>query len=443
LDGAAWTTYTAPVTVSRPGQHTLSYRATDLAGNTSDPRSVSFTVVAPPDPDTTAPTVTAAVSGAQSEDGAYVGAATVTLTATDDHSGVDTIEHSLDGAAWTTYTAPVTVSRPGQHTLSHRVTDRAGNTSAAQGVTFTIVSGGADPQCPVLDTRPVVWLGTLSSGVPNRQVGTGCTINNLLASERNWLNHNEFMQHVRAVVKDLRDRGVVTQAERVTLIETASLSAVGKSDEQTGYHPILSRSGASFAQWEHVGAGGFTRNADGSVTSRPIAGLGMLWFPIRTYGDFSMKLQWRDDAPGEARANSGVFVRFPRVHQHPAEPRPEWVAIKYGHEVQIYDSTAGDPYKTGSVYGFDGVGINGAGVTAKGTWNDYEIRVVGQHYSVFRNGELVNEFVNTPELMFDPPRADDPGGAGRQRAEGYLGLQVHGAGDIVSFRNIRVAPLTP
>jgi plastocyanin len=442
LDGAAWTAYTSPVTVNELGEHTLSYRATDLAGNTSAVRTIAFTVAATPDPDTTAPTVTASVSGARDDDGAYLGTATVTLTATDDDSGVDTIEYSLDGAPWTAYTAPVTVNRPGTHTVGYRATDRAGNTSDASQVTFTVVTGGVDPQCPVLDTRPVVWLGTLSSGVPNRQVGTGCTINNLLASERNWLNHNEFMQHVRAVVKDLRDRGVVSQAERVTLIETASLSAVGKSDAQTGYHSILDRSGASFAQWEHVGSGGFTRNADGSITSRPVDGLGMLWFPIRSYGDFSMKLQWRDDAPGDGRANSGVFVRFPAVHQHPAEPRPEWVAIKYGHEVQIFDAPGGDRYKTGSVYGFDGVDIDGAGVTAKGVWNDYEIRVVGQHYSIFRNGELVNEFVNSPELVFDPPRADDPGGAGRQRAAGYLGLQVHGASDIVSFRNVRVAPLT-
>ncbi|MFY1638025.1 OmpL47-type beta-barrel domain-containing protein [Solwaraspora sp. WMMB335] len=443
LDAAAYTDYTAPVTVNEPGQHTVDYRATDLAGNTSDAGSVTFQVVTPPDPDTVAPTVSATVSGAQGDDGAYLGTATVTLTATDDDSGVDTIEYSLDAAAYTDYTAPVTVNRPGRHTVSYRATDNAGNTSDPASVTFTIVTGGGDPQCPVLDTRAVVWLGTVNSGVPNRQVGPGCTINNLIASERLWHNHQEFMQHVRAVVKDLRQRGVVSQPERVTLIEAASSSGVGKSDAHTGYHSILSRSGSSFDQWEHVGSGGFTRNADGSITSRPVAGLGLLWFPIRTYGDFSLKLQWRDDAPGDARANSGVFVRFPAVHQHPDEPRPEWVAIKYGHEVQILDSPTGDRYKTGSVYGFDGVDLDGAAVTSKGTWNDYEIRVVGQHYSIFRNGELVNEFVNTPGLVFDPPRADDPGGAGRQRAEGYLGLQVHGAGDIVSFRNIRVAPLTP
>ncbi|WP_212816899.1 OmpL47-type beta-barrel domain-containing protein [Polymorphospora rubra] len=443
LDGGAYTEYTAPVTVNETGQHTLSYRATDLAGNTSTPGSVSFTVVPPPDPDTTPPTVTAAVTGNRDDTGAYVGAATVTLTATDTESGVDTVEYSLDAGAYTSYTAPVTVNRPGQHTLTYRATDQAGNTSDAQSVSFTVVVGGGNPECPVLDTRPVVWLGTLNSGVPNRLVGTGCTINNLIASERLWLNHTEFMQHVRAVAKNLRELGVINNAERATLIETATASAVGKSDAQTGYRSILDRSGSSFDQWEHVGAGGFTRNADGSITSRPVAGLGMLWFPIRSYGDFSMKLQWRDDAPGDARANSGVFVRFPGVHQHPSEPRPEWVAIKYGHEIQVFDSPSGDRYKTGSVYGFDGVALDGAGVTPKGTWNDYEIRVVGQHYSIYRNGELINEFVNTPDAVFDPPRADDPGGAGRQRTHGYIGLQVHGANDIVSYRNVRVAPLTP
>ena len=39
--------------------------------------------------------------------------------------------------------------------------------------------------------------------------------------------------------------------------------------------------------------------------------MGMLWFPRAQYGDFSLKLQWRDDAPGTGNANSGVFVRFP------------------------------------------------------------------------------------------------------------------------------------
>ncbi|MEJ3748683.1 family 16 glycoside hydrolase [Actinomycetes bacterium KLBMP 9797] len=441
VDGGAFSGYEAPVPVSTPGPHTVAYRATDVAGNTSEPGSVSFVVVEATGPDTTPPVATASVSGERDADGGYVGSALVTLSATDADSGVARIEYAVDGAAYRTYTAPVTVDQPGQHTVAYRATDAAGNTSAPRSVSFTVVSA---PQrdCPVTDTRPVVWVGTINSGVPNRMVASGCTINNAIEDERAWLNHGQFVAHATDVAERLHHLGVISHEEHATLVDAAERSGVGKPDGRNGYRGLLDRSGASFALWEQVGAGGFSRNADGSITSRPVGGLGMLWFPVRAYGDFSLKLQWRDDAPGDGRANSGVFVRFPHVHQHPDESRPEWVAIKYGHELQILDRPDGDQYKSGSVYGFDRVDLAGAGVTPKGTWNDYEIRVVGQHYSVFRNGVLINEYHNTPDAVFDPPRPDDPGGAGRQHTSGYIGVQNHGATDVVSFRNIRIAPLS-
>ncbi|MEO3818453.1 family 16 glycoside hydrolase [Plantactinospora sp. B24E8] len=444
LDGQPYAAYTAPVTVNQPGQHTVSYRATDVAGNTSTPGSVSFTVVATPDPDNTAPTVNAAITGQQNGNWAYVGSATIVLTAADAGSGVHRVEYALDGRGYVTYTGPLTVNTPGAHTVSYRATDRAGNTSGTASTTFTVVeSGPPAPNCRVTDTRPTVWLGTLNSGVTNRVIEGGCAINDLILDERTWPTHAEFVEHVTTVADHLHQRSRIQLRERNTLVRTARESGVGRTEEKQGYQPLLDRTNASFKLWEQVGAGGFTRNADGSITSRAVDGLGMLWFPVRGYGDFSLKLQWRDDAPGDGRANSGVFVRFPQPHQHPQESRPEWVAIKYGHELQIFDRTDGDEYKSGSVYGFDRVDLDGAGVTPKGTWNDYEIRVVGQHYSVFRNGVLINDYVNVPEAVFTPPRADDPGGAGRQNPTGYIGLQNHGAGDIISFRNIRIAPLTP
>jgi hypothetical protein len=354
------------------------------------------------------------------------------------------VEYALDGRGYVLYTGPVTVNTPGQHTISYRATDRAGNVSTTGSTAFNVVESGAQPMtCRVADTRATVWIGTKNSGVPNRAVSGGCWINNLIEDEKPWASAADFVAHVQEVTEHLHHRGVITNQQRNTLVRTARESGVGRTDAVQGYLPLLDRTPASFNLWEHVGAGGFRRNADGSITSQAVDGLGMLWFPVREYGDFSLKLQWRDDAPGDGRVNSGVFVRFPQVHQHPQEPRPEWVAIKYGHELQIFDRADGDMYKSGSVYGFDRVDLAGAGVTPKGTWNDYEIRVVGQHYSLFRNGVLVNEYVNDPDAVFDPPRPDDPGGAGREHPTGYIGLQNHGATDIVSFRNIRIAPLTP
>ncbi|MFD5574595.1 OmpL47-type beta-barrel domain-containing protein [Streptomyces cadmiisoli] len=440
-----WQPYTAPVMVHEAGAHTVRYRATDKAGNVAAEKSVEFTVVAAPPQDTTPPVTGVTVDGTRNSDGAYVANAKVTVSATDTGgSGVASVEYSLDGGPYLAYTGPLVVDRVGPHTVAYRASDEAGNTSEARSVSFTVVAGGGvpAPNCPEYDERRTVIVGTVDSGVPNRLTENRCRINELIEDEKEWTSHALFLKHVQTVLDQLKKDGVVDQREYRAINKAARQSGIGKPGQTEGYRSILDSSADSFAKWQHVGGGSFAQNTDGSITSGTTkAGLGMLWFPQRKYGDFSLRLQWRDDAPGTGNANSGVFVRFPYVHEHPEESRPEWVAIKYGHEVQVLDRPDGDMYKTGSVYGFDRVGLAGAGVTQKGTWNDYEIRVVDQHYSVYRNGVLINEFDNTGGQEFTPPRSDDPGTDGRRFASGYIGLQVHGTTDVVSFRDIRIKEL--
>ncbi|MFJ9744758.1 OmpL47-type beta-barrel domain-containing protein [Streptomyces chartreusis] len=445
IGSGAWQPYAAPVMVHEVGSHTVRYRATDKAGNVAAEKNVQFRVVAAPQPDTTAPVTGVTVEGSKNSSGAYIGNAKVTVTATDEHhgSGVDRIEYSIDGGPYLAYTAPVVVDRAGTHTLGYRATDKAGNTSAARTVTFTVVSSEVPaPNCAEFDERLTVIVGMVDSGVPNRLTNSRCRINELIEDEKEWTSHALFLKHVTAVLDKLLKDGVVDQREYNAIRKAARQSGIGRPGQTEGYRTIMDGSAASFAKWQQVGGGSFAPNGDGSITSGTTkAGLGMLWFPERKYGDFSLKLQWRDDAPGTGNANSGVFVRFPWIHDHPEEPRPEWAAIKYGHEVQVFDRPDGDMYKTGSVYGFDRVGLAGAGVTQKGTWNDYEIRVVDQHYSVYRNGVLINEFDNTGGQEFVPPRSDDPGTDGRRFASGYVGLQVHGTTDVVSYRDVRIKEL--
>ncbi|MFD8272096.1 OmpL47-type beta-barrel domain-containing protein [Streptomyces flaveolus] len=443
-DGA-WQAYTAPVMVHQVGTHTVRYRATDKAGNVAADKSVEFTVVAAPPQDTTAPVTGATVEGTKNSDGAYVGRAKVTVSATDEGgSGVAGIEYSLDAGPYLAYSAPVVVDRAGAHTVAYRASDRAGNTSEPLSVSFTVVAGGGvpAPPCPEYDERLTVIVGTVDSGVPNRVTNNRCRINELIEDEKEWTSQALFLKHVGEVLDALLDEGVVDKREVRAINKAARQSGIGKPGQTDGYRKILDGSQESFAKWEQVGGGSFALNADGSITSSTSTpGMGMLWFPERKYGDFSLKLQWRDDAPGTGNANGGVFVRFPWVHDHPEESRPEWVAIKYGHEVQVLDSPSGDMYKTGSIYGFDRVGLAGAGVTGKGTWNDYEIRVVDQHYSVYRNGVLINEFDNIGGQDFYPARSDDPGTDGRRFASGYVGLQVHSTTDVVSYRDVRIREL--
>lgn len=61
-----------------------------------------------------------------------------------------------------------------------------------------------------------------------------------------------------------------------------------------------------------------------------------------------------------------------------------------------------------------------------GEWNHFEARVEGEHVRVCLNGVLINDFTNT-----DPSRS----------LAGHVSLQNHGAGDDVSFRNVRLLEL--
>ncbi|MFC9856464.1 MULTISPECIES: OmpL47-type beta-barrel domain-containing protein [unclassified Streptomyces] len=443
-DGA-WQPYTAPVMVHEVGTHKVRYRATDRSGNVAGEKAVDFTVVEPPSQDTTAPETSVKVAGDKNSDGAFITSARATITASDDDSGVDKVEYSLDGGPYLAYTAVVIVDRVGYHTLAHRATDKAGNTSQAQKVSFTVAqSGGVPaPNCAEFDERLTVIVGTVDTGVPNRITRNRCTINELIEDEKDWSSHALFLKHVDKVLDRLLTDGVIDTREHKKIYRAAKQSGIGSPGQSEGYTKLFDGTAASLTKWQQVGGGQFALNEEeGSITSSTtVDGMGMLWFPSRSYGDFSLKLQWRDDAPGAGNANGGVFVRFPNVHDNPEETRPEWVAIKYGHEIQINDRPDGDMYKTGSLYGFDRVGLGGAGVTPKGTWNDYEIRVVDQHYSVYRNGVLLNEFDNNGGQLFEPPRGDDPGTDGRRFASGHIGLQVHSTSDVISYRDIRVKEL--
>jgi Domain of Unknown Function (DUF1080) len=204
---------------------------------------------------------------------------------------------------------------------------------------------------------------------------------------------------------------------------------------ERGYTVIFDGTGTCFKRWRYAGGSSVSLQRDGTLrTGSGPANLGVLWYAARRYRDFSLRLQFRADSP---LANSGVHLRFPaprppvRGCPTPQAPNPAaWIAVNCGHEVQINDSPDGppnDPRKTGSIYGFADLDATQARVTPAGRWNDLEIRVVGQTYTVRRNGVRINRYVTTSSA--------------RKRI-GRIGLQGHGGPqDVVSFRNVRVRAL--
>ncbi|MFF7857002.1 lectin [Streptomyces sp. NPDC007904] len=179
---------------------------------------------------------------------------------------------------------------------------------------------------------------------------------------------------------------------------------------ETGYTSLFDGSGT--AGWKQAGPGGFTL-ADGTLTSH--GGLGMMWHSAKEFtGDYSLKLDWRMDGDD----NSGVFIGFP------ASDDP-WSAVNNGYEIQI-DATDEAARTTGAVYGFKSADLpaRDAALNPPGEWNTYELRVTGERLEVFLNGRKINDFTNT-----DPARS---------LRQGHIGLQNHGDGDSVSFRDIRI-----
>ncbi|WBB92134.1 ThuA domain-containing protein [Verrucosispora sp. WMMC514] len=179
---------------------------------------------------------------------------------------------------------------------------------------------------------------------------------------------------------------------------------------ETGYTTLYN---GSTSGWSQAGPGSFS-NSDATLTS--VGGMGLFWHSAKQFTNYSLKLDWRvagDD-------NSGVFIGFPPS----SDPNS---AINNGYEVQIDPTDAADR-TTGAVYGFKSADLaaRDAALNPAGEWNTYELLVEGERLQVFLNGAKINDFTNT-----DPVRS----------LAGHIGIQNHGTGDDVSFRNIRIKEL--
>lgn len=77
------------------------------------------------------------------------------------------------------------------------------------------------------DPSPVVMLGNTNSGVVNRVIEKGCTIDDLIFDEQVWSSQSAFLSHVSKVSFDLLSKKKITAAERSKLMVAAQASGVG------------------------------------------------------------------------------------------------------------------------------------------------------------------------------------------------------------------------
>lgn len=90
-------------------------------------------------PETIAPVSSAATNpAAPNGNGIFTTPVEITLSASDDCSGVSATEYSLDGINWQPYTGSFTISDEGTTTIRYRSTDRAANAETIKTLTITI-----------------------------------------------------------------------------------------------------------------------------------------------------------------------------------------------------------------------------------------------------------------------------------------------------------------
>lgn len=115
-------------------------------------------VVAGAVPDTLAPSTTAAPQPAapDGQNGWYTSDVTVSLTAFDDCSGVDSTEYSTDGGqTWQPYAGAFTVGSEGTNVILYRSTDAAGTAETAQSLVVKIDKTA--PSVSLVATPDVIW----------------------------------------------------------------------------------------------------------------------------------------------------------------------------------------------------------------------------------------------------------------------------------------------
>ncbi|GAB3834932.1 ThuA domain-containing protein [Dactylosporangium cerinum] len=229
--------------------------------------------------------------------------------------------------------------------------------------------------------HPITWCKTIDSG---RSFYTG-------------LGHSQASYSESAL-----------RAQLLGGIRYAAKRAQADCRPESGYTTLYN---GSTTGWTQSGPGGFT-NADATLTST--GGLGVYWYSAKQYTSYSLKADWR--LTGDS--NSGVQVGFPNPGSDPN------VAQNQGYEVQI-DATDSSDRTTGAIYGVKAADTTArdAALNPAGEWNTFEVLVEGQRIRVYLNGSLINDFTNTDA---------------NRNLDGYVGIQNHGSGDTVAFRNIRI-----
>jgi hypothetical protein len=169
INGGAPQTYAGTFTLSGDGVYALEYWSVDTASNTETHKTRTVRI------DSTAPVTQASASGTAGANGWFRSAVQISLSATDNLSGVQSSFYQVDGGAIQTYTGAFVLATLGQHTVNYWSVDNLNNTEAAHSLVVKIdnvgpsVTASANPATASKGPRPVTV--TISGNVTDAVSG--------------------------------------------------------------------------------------------------------------------------------------------------------------------------------------------------------------------------------------------------------------------------------
>lgn len=149
LDGGAVQTYAGPFTLPGNSQHQVTFWSVDKVGNTEAQQSANVNI------DNAGPTTENAVTGPGGNSIYFNGPIQMSLTASDNLSGVAHTYYRIDDGPTQIYTAPFTVSGDGTHPVEYWSVDTAGNNPGAPRVMIRIDATAPSTQASVSGTPGV------------------------------------------------------------------------------------------------------------------------------------------------------------------------------------------------------------------------------------------------------------------------------------------------
>ena len=154
INDGEFSRYTIPITLSKEGPATITYKATDKVGNREGAQVINIIV------DNTAPQVTV-----KSAEPLYVSGNTsyssprnsYQLVATDAISGVKQVVYSVDNDAKQEYkNQPIKIEKPGFHVINFYAVDNAGNISPEN--SFIVNIDGIKPTVEIKESMPYIMI---------------------------------------------------------------------------------------------------------------------------------------------------------------------------------------------------------------------------------------------------------------------------------------------